>query len=119
MMHEQILIAPLNQGIATDGKTDWNLGFPPEYIDVHSGEVKGAGSSGFSAALLPFLQAGGVKSAAPANAAIQAQAIKADAYYDQVLSLFGLGWREKQFRFNPKGKAEIVWQTPVSDKRAG
>lgn len=88
-----------------------NLGFPPEYIDVHSGEPKGAGSTGFSAALLPFLKAGGHQQVLRQQMLrIQAQGIRPDAYYDQVLSLFGQGFLQQQFRFNPQGKAEFVWQ---------
>jgi hypothetical protein len=41
---------------------------------------------------------------------LEAQAIKADAYYDQVLSLFAPGWREKRYAFSAKGKAEMAWQ---------
>ncbi|MFZ6709998.1 cellulose synthase complex periplasmic endoglucanase BcsZ [Undibacterium sp. TC9W] len=86
-------------------------GYPPEYIDILTGDINGPGSSGFSAALLPFLQAQGVqKTIVQQQLRLQAQPIKADAYYDQVLSLFALGWQEKRFRFDAKGEADFYWQ---------
>ncbi|MFZ6875179.1 cellulose synthase complex periplasmic endoglucanase BcsZ [Undibacterium sp. Di27W] len=86
-------------------------GYPPEFIDILSGEINGPGSSGFSAALLPLLEVNGVqKTLVQQQLRLQAQAIKPDAYYDQVLSLFALGWQEKRFRFDMHGNADFYWQ---------
>ncbi|PXX39647.1 cellulase (glycosyl hydrolase family 8) [Undibacterium pigrum] len=86
-------------------------GYPPEFIDILSGEINGPGSSGFSAALLPLLQVNGAqKTLVQQQLRLQAQAIKPDAYYDQVLSLFALGWQEKRFRFDARGNADFYWQ---------
>lgn len=86
-------------------------GYPPEFIDIFSGEINGPGSSGFSAALLPLLQVNGTqKTLVQQQLRLQAQAIKPDAYYDQVLSLFALGWQEKRFRFDARGNADFYWQ---------
>ncbi|MFZ6743823.1 cellulose synthase complex periplasmic endoglucanase BcsZ [Undibacterium sp. JH2W] len=86
-------------------------GYPPEFVDILSGEINGPGSSGFSAALLPLLEVNGVqKTLVQQQLRLQAQAIKPDAYYDQVLSLFALGWQEKRFRFDMHGNADFYWQ---------
>lgn len=88
-----------------------NTGYPPEYIDIMTGEVKSPGSSGFSAATLPLLQASGAKKASvQQQLRIQAQPIKSDAYYDQVLSLFAMGWQDKRFRFDAKGSVDLQWR---------
>lgn len=93
-------------------------GYPPEYINILSGEVKSPGSSGFSAALMPFLQASKAsKALQQQELRLQAQPVKADAYYDQVLSLFALGWREKRYAFSIKGKAEMAWQKTCKKAR--
>lgn len=112
MMHERDPDrAALIKTLLPMAKLTETKGYPPEYINIQSGEVRGPGSSGFSAALLPFLQAAKAsKALQQQELRLQAQAIKADAYYDQVLSLFALGWREKRYVFSAKGKAEMAWQ---------
>lgn len=91
-------------------------GYPPEFVDIHSGVGKGPGSSGFSAAMLPFLQAlGADKIRQEQQLRLAAQPLKADAYYDQVLGLFALGWLEKRYRFDSKGRPQLRWQRPCSD----
>ena len=88
-----------------------NKGYPPEFINIQTGDINGPGSSGFSAATLPFLQAQGVqKTIVQQQLRLQAQPIKTDAYYDQVLSLFATGWQEKRFRFDMHGNADFYWQ---------
>jgi endoglucanase len=85
-------------------------GVPPEHIDVRSGQVDGDGPAGFSAALLPFLQALG----RPAALARQLQRLRAeppapDAYYGQSLALFGLGAHEGRYRFDADGSLLPAW----------
>lgn len=88
-----------------------NKGFPPEFINIHTAEINGPGSAGFSAAVLPFLQAQGIeKTLVQQQLRLQAQPVKTDAYYDQVLSLFALGWQEKRFRFDMHGNTDFYWQ---------
>lgn len=67
---------------------------------------------GFSAALLPFLKS--VK----LNDALQTQHRRviaftpldgADNYYDQVLTLFGLGWLEGRYKFEAQGQLKPRW----------
>jgi len=84
-------------------------GFPPEHVDVSSGNSRGSGPVGFSAALLPFLEALGRGAAAAA----QEQRLRAQApvaYYDQALALFGVGWRERRFAFDRDGGLRVAWQ---------
>lgn len=92
-------------------------GMPPEAVQVDSGELQGEGPFGFSAALLPYLQARGQ------NALLQAQLQRVRAalapgqpqdaqprYYDYVLSLFGLGWFEQRYRFAASGRVTLEWE---------
>ena len=103
--------ATLIKALSPMAKLTEMKGYPPEFVNIMTGEVKSPGSSGFSAALIPFLQAGKAsKALQQQELRLEAQAIKADAYYDQVLSLFALGWREKRYAFSAKGKAEMAWQ---------
>ncbi len=89
-------------------------GLPPESVDIASGETRGTGPVGFSAALLPFLNALNLPQAEQG----QRQRVEADPpashrerYYDNVLSLFGLGWAQGQFRFDPNGALLPRWSS--------
>ena len=82
-------------------------GLPPEAVDVATGNAKGDGPVGFSAALLPFLQDRDAQ-------AVQRQRVADhfpgnDAYYNYVLTLFGQGWDEHRFRFTPRGELQPDW----------
>ena len=77
-------------------------GTPPLRVDTRSGALDGIGDAGFSAALLPLI-AGTV---GPNAAALQEARIMArdplarrDNYYEQALTLFGLGWRSGRYHF--------------------
>ena len=86
-------------------------GYPPESIDILSGQPSGPGSSGFSAAMLPFLQAVGDAATLRAQVLrLQARPLRPDAYYEQALGLFGLGWLEGWFRFSPTGHVQPRWK---------
>jgi len=94
---------------ATEG-----TGVPPERVDSATGDATGSGPPGFSAALLPFLQALG------RTAALRQQRLRMDArpaqpeaYYDQVLTLFGLGAHEDRFRFDADGNLQPAWSACV------
>jgi endoglucanase len=85
-------------------------GYPPESVDVRSGTAGRAGSSGFSAAVLPFLSAAGFDNAYRKQLQrIERTPLKRDAYYEQVLSLFALGWVEKLYRFDASGNLRPQW----------
>lgn len=85
---------------------------PPEAIDVATGEANNSGSSGFSAAMVPFLQSSGLdKAALEQLRRIETQPIADDRYYDQVLGLYGLGWHDNLYRFDSKGNLTPRWMT--------
>ncbi|RFO98258.1 cellulase [Rhodoferax lacus] len=88
-------------------------GEPPESIDILSGQAKRAGPPGFSAALLPFLQA------QQDTAALQSQRARLkglppqpDAYYEQALTLFALGWMDGYYRYAADGSLLPRWSQP-------
>jgi endo-1,4-beta-D-glucanase Y len=90
---------------------------PMESVDTYTLEMKGDGSPGFSAAMLPML------ANAHLSAALQTHRKRAadeslqgnQGYYSDVLSLFGLGWLEQRFRFNRAGVLNVRW-TPACDR---
>ena len=81
-------------------------GAPPESVDTRSGESTRDGPPGFSAALLPLLNALGETAALQQQAqrARQPSHGKVPAYYDSVLRLFGQGYLEKRYRFDVDGR---------------
>lgn len=85
-------------------------GMPPRKIDTRKGTTDELGSFGFSAAVVPLLNAQGKVRLAEEQAKIArdgAAQVRTDRYYDTVLSLFGLGWYEKRYRFNSSGALEL------------
>ena len=85
-------------------------GYPPESIDILTGQENGPAASGFSAALLPFLHSVGEKEALKTQLLrMQARPLRPDAYYEQVLALFGKGWMDGWFRFGPFGHLQPRW----------
>jgi endoglucanase len=85
-------------------------GSPPQSIQVMTGVANNAGSSGFSAAVLPFLQASGLSTEEQLKR-IAAQPIVDDSYYDQVLGLYGTGWFNKLYQFDSKGNLTPRWMS--------
>nr|WP_237717085.1 hypothetical protein [Cupriavidus basilensis] len=88
---------------------------PPERMHADSGAVDGDGPTGFSAALVPFLQAAGSPAAAVQRTRAEtmidsATGKSAATYYDTVLGLFGLGFAEGRYRFAPSGQLELEWE---------
>ncbi len=87
-------------------------GVPPLRVDTVNGTASGSGPAGFSAAMLPFLAVSNL----PAAERVQRQRLAAERplmcqgnYYDQVLTLFGLGWAEGQYRFARGGALIPKW----------
>lgn len=87
-------------------------GTPPLETDTRAGTVSGVGPAGFSAALLPFLDA------ARMPALVRQQRLRIDArspleradnYYEQALTLFGLGWIDGHYRFARDGALLPRW----------
>lgn len=87
-------------------------GAPPERVNTRDGTAKQDGGSGFSAALVPLLQAVGDTALARAQAdrARSLDAQSPPGYYSSVLSLFGLGWLEARFRFAADGTLQVPWE---------
>jgi endoglucanase len=86
-------------------------GVAPRSIDVFDGSVQGEGPSGFSAALLPFLDALQRDSAVRAQERhLQEHPVPADAYYEQALRLLALGWRERRYLLAADGSLVPAWQ---------
>ncbi len=90
---------------------------PPEQVHVTVAHTDGRGSVGFSAALLPYLQALGI----PAALRAQQERVRAELlepapdappapYYDQVLGLFGTGFMEQRYQFLPSGNLQLRWE---------
>jgi endo-1,4-beta-D-glucanase Y len=109
---EEPLRAPLLQALRPMAERVAAEGAPPERIDTASGAAPHAGPFGFSAALLPFLEASGLPQAAAAQSARAAALAAKDsgpAYYSEVLSLFGRGWQERRYRFDREGRLVPDW----------
>lgn len=82
------------------------------YVDSN-GTAGESTSAGFSSALLPFLKASRLGN----TLHLQRQRIVAlapmertDNYYDQVLTLFGLGWLEGRYKFDWNGQLLPRWK---------
>lgn len=89
-------------------------GAPPERVNTRDGTAKQDedGPSGFSAALVPLLQAVGDTAGAQAQIA-RVQSLNAQSpagYYSAVLTLFGLGWQAGHFRFAADGTLQLPWE---------
>ena len=85
-------------------------GAPPERVHVLDGPLPGDGPPGFSAALLPLLQAlGRTADLQQQQQRLQQMPAAPDAYYDQVLRLFGSGALEGRFTFDADGSLRPAW----------
>ena len=81
---------------------------PPEKVDAATGRGEGSGPAGFSAALLPFLDAVGARAAVDQQRArITAMGGIPGVYYEQALALFALGWMDKRYRFEGNGRLVV------------
>ena len=98
-------LAPMGYHVASNGTLSRDIITP-------GGTIKENASAGFSSALLPFLKA------AKQNAALHQQKQRlvalspldrTDNYYDQVLTLFGLGWIEERYKFDRNGLLKPRW----------
>lgn len=96
---------PLLSALAPMARYVREQGYPPESIDVLTGQGSGPGPAGFTAAMLPFLQAQGDSAALKAQLSrLVANPVRSTAYYEQTLALFGLGWMEGRYRFSSGGQ---------------
>ncbi|MBS1186600.1 MAG: endoglucanase [Burkholderiaceae bacterium] len=101
----QAAFAPMAEYVA-------RRGHPPEQIDILDGRANGPGPTGFSAAMLPFLSAPNNSVALKTQIdRIMTQPPRAEAYYEQALMLFALGWRNGHYRFAKDGSLQPSWKT--------
>lgn len=102
------LARPMRDALNGMARLIASTGEPPETVRAATGATKGIGPAGFSAALVPFLQASGFATLANAQRdraqAMLAQQAGRTRYYDHALALFGLGWAEQRYRFLPSGQ---------------
>ncbi|EGA71981.1 endo-1,4-D-glucanase [Vibrio sinaloensis DSM 21326] len=106
---EKTALVEAMQPFITATKT---LGAPPREVDTQTGHFSQLGSAGFSAAALPLLSAVGQSDLAEAQAKrvkVELVSDRNDHYYDNVLSLFGLGWYEGHYRFGEQGELLPAW----------
>ena len=89
---------------------------PPRSVDATGAVVDADGPAGFSAAVISYLHARGVKTA-DKRQQDRLGATKKDGlygasglYYDQNLALFDTGWEEGRYRFDDHGKLKVKWK---------
>ncbi len=83
-------------------------GYPPEQFTPAGPE--GVGSAGFSAAVLPYLEASGNRSLARGQSMrVSSYAAWEQSYYQQALRLFGYGWYSGAFRWDSASALLPFW----------
>jgi endo-1,4-beta-D-glucanase Y len=91
---------------------------PPEQVDDAGRVLSSNGPPGFSAAVIPYLHALGMKAeerrqaerlAAAWNSAAGLYGSRG-AYYDQNLALFSVGYSEHRYRFDQAGTLRVNWR---------
>ena len=98
-------LAPMGLHVASNGTLLREINTP-------SGPIKESASAGFSSAMLPFLKASKLGTALhqqKQRIVALAPFERTDNYYDQVLTLFGLGWLEGQYKFDRDGLFKPRW----------
>ncbi|UTH73442.1 cellulose synthase complex periplasmic endoglucanase BcsZ [Chromobacterium sp. IIBBL 290-4] len=104
---------PMSQATVKQGQ-------PPEKVDTRSGAAEGRAPAGFSAAMLPFLEAQN-EAAAVQTQLLRMQAMplseRPDNYYDHVLTLFGQGWQQRRYRFARNGQLLPAWEGSCAASR--
>lgn len=99
-------------------------GMPPERVSIMTGKAEGHAPFGFSAALVPYFQASSEpwlaeqqqRLALAGLAQGRNEGSSVPIYYNYMLSLFGLGWAEKRYRFDADGRLEPSWESACSVK---
>jgi endoglucanase len=84
---------------------------PPESINTYTLEADGQAPFGFLAAMLPLLVHFKLDAAVQNyRRRIEAQALHDNQhYYNDALTLFGLGWLDGRFRFDRHGNLQLRW----------
>jgi endoglucanase len=90
-------------------------GYPPESVNTLTGEANKPGPPGFSMAMLPMLAAIDNSDVLQSQLdRLTAHPPQADAYYEQVLSLFGKGWHDGYYHFAKNGNLLPQWLEPCN-----
>ncbi len=85
---------------------------PAERIDTTTLTLQGTGSPGFSAAYLPLLKTNQQMTALAQQLERTRQSLTTNqAYYSDVLTLFGRGWLEGWLRFAASGRLQVKWSS--------
>ncbi|OWY27072.1 cellulose synthase complex periplasmic endoglucanase BcsZ [Herbaspirillum robiniae] len=118
------LAGPLRAALAPMTKAIAAYGGPPEKFNTVTGAPEGRGPVGFSAAVLPWLKAAGAADSLAAQEKLvqdkwqawSRATPKAGAdgdgefnYYNSMLTLFGWGWLQGQYRFDAAGQVTPAW----------
>jgi endo-1,4-beta-D-glucanase Y len=91
---------------------------PPAQVDATGKILNEDAPPGFSAAVLPYLHAAGLKQQEQMQTARLAATrdVKSGLYgregnyYDQNLAMFAMGWSEQRYRFEADGKLRVKWK---------
>jgi endoglucanase len=84
--------------------------YPAERIDTGTNAFQGIGSPGFSAAYLPLLKTNRqLTTLAQQLERTQQSLANNQAYYSDVLTLFGRGWLDDWIRFAANGRLQVKW----------
>jgi endoglucanase len=91
---------------------------PPERVNDRGFPLVTPGPVGFSAALMPYLDAvGAKKELEQQRRLVEAQTDSKTkllgprrTYYDQNLALFGSGWMDQRLRFGSNGELKVSWK---------
>jgi endoglucanase len=83
----------------------------PEWIDTVTLEAHGQAPVGFLAALLPLMTHFKFNDAVlTLRKRIESEALRDNQhYYNDALTLFGLGWRDSRYRFDRHGDLRVRW----------
>lgn len=115
------LAQPMMQAIGGLARATAQTGVPPEKVNVDTGALSGTGPFGFSAALLPYLQASGQSALLASQlgrvqfawyASLSAQQVERQQppYYDYALSMFSTAWLDGRYHFRHTGQIQLEWE---------
>ncbi len=112
MLHNS---APFKQKILSKlygmNQATLNKSVPPISTNSYSGRTNGIASTGFSAALLPFLKSTNYIAFKQQQMRLKENPIvvESNSYYAQVLNLFGNGWAKNKYHFDRTGNLVPEW----------
>lgn len=91
---------------------------PPRIVGAQGVVVSADAPIGFSAAVVPYLSALGMRTQARMQEdrlvatadAVSGLSSNPSLYYDENLALFSTAWSEKRYRFEPSGELHVNWK---------